>query len=63
MSADLELKEYNSVKQELEQIYNYITEGIILRTRTVWYEEGENRLSIFLTLRRGVSLKCIFKNS
>ena len=34
-SADLELKEYNSVKQELEQIYNYITEGIILRTRTV----------------------------
>ena len=27
-SLDLELKEYNSVKQELEQIYNYITEGM-----------------------------------
>ena len=40
-STDLELKKYNSVKQELEQIYNYITEGIILRTRTVWYEESE----------------------
>ena len=62
-STDLELKEYNSVKQELEQIYNYITDGIILRTRTVWYEEGKNRLSIFLTLRRGVSLKCTFENS
>ena len=37
-STDLELKEYNSVKQKLEQIYNYITEGITLRTRTVWYE-------------------------
>ena len=34
-STDIELKEYNSVKQELEQIFNYITEGIILRTRTV----------------------------
>ena len=32
-STDLELKDYNSVKQELKQIYNYITEGIILRTR------------------------------
>ena len=35
-STDLELKEYNSVKKELEQVYNYITEGIILRTWTVW---------------------------
>ena len=62
-STDLELKEYNSVKQELEQIYNYITEGIILRTRTVWYEEGEKSTKYFLTLRRGVSLKRIFENS
>ena len=40
-STDLELKEYNSVNQELEQIYNYITEGIILKPPTDWYEEGE----------------------
>ena len=53
-ATDLELKEYNSVKQELEQIYNYITninnninsnityitEGIILRTLTNCYEKG-----------------------
>ena len=51
-STDLELKEYNSVKQELEQILNYITEDIIPRTRTDWY----------LTLRSGVSLKRIFEN-
>ena len=50
MSTDLELKEYNSVKQELEQIYNYITDGIILRTRTVWYEEGEKSTKYFLNL-------------
>ena len=52
MSTDLELKEYNSVKQELEQIYNYITEGIILRTRTVWYEEGEKSTKYFLNLEK-----------
>ena len=49
---DLELKEYNSVKQELEQIYNYITEGIILRTRTDWYEEGEKSTKYFLNLEK-----------
>ena len=38
-------KEYNSFKQELEQIYNYITEGIILRTRTDWYEEGKKLIN------------------
>ena len=41
MSTDLELKEYNSIKQELEQIYNYITQGIIVRTQTDWYGEGK----------------------
>ena len=51
-STDLELKEYNSVKQELEQIYNYITESIILRTRTVWYEEGEKSTKYFLNLEK-----------
>ena len=51
-SMDLELKEYNSVKQELEQIYNYITEGIILRTRTVLYEEGEKSAKYCLNLEK-----------
>ena len=51
-STDLDLKEYNSVKQELEQIYNYITEGIILRTPTVWYEEGEKSTKYFLNLEK-----------
>ena len=51
-STDLELKEYNSVKQELEQIYNYITEGIILRTRAVWYEEGDKSTKYFLKFEK-----------
>ena len=44
-STDLELK-------ELEQIYNYITEGFILRTRTDWYEEGEKSTKYFLNLEK-----------
>ena len=52
MSTDLELKEYNSVKQKLEQIYNYITEGTILRTQTDWYEEGEKSTKYFLNLEK-----------
>ena len=51
-SADLELEEYNSVKQELEQIYNNITEGIILRPRTNWYEEGEKSNKYFLKIKK-----------
>ena len=50
--TDLELTKYNSVKQELEQIYNYITEGIILRIRTDWYEEGEKSTEYFLNLEK-----------
>ena len=63
MSTDLVLKEYNSVKQELEEIYNYITEGIIFRTRTVWYGEGEKSTKYFLNLEKRSKSKCIFKNS
>ena len=62
-STDLVLKEYNSVKQELEQIYNYITEGIILGTRTVWYGEGEKSTKYFFNLEKRSKSKCIFKNS
>ena len=35
------LKEYNEAKTERDQIYDHITNGIILRSRAIWYEEGE----------------------
>ena len=41
----------------MEQIYNYITEGIILRTRTVWYEEGEKLTKYFLNLEKSSKSK------
>ena len=36
--------------KELDQVYDYITNGIILRSRTTWYEEGEKSSSYFLRL-------------
>ena len=41
------MQDYEVAKFELEGIYNYITEGIILRSRAMWYELGESPRSIF----------------
>ena len=35
------LHDYSEAKTELEKVYNHIAEGIILRSRAQWYEEGE----------------------
>ena len=40
-SSDYVLKEYHEAKAELEQIYDYITEGIILHSRSTWYEKSK----------------------
>ena len=44
------LDEYNKSKNELENLYNYITEGIILRSKVDWYEYGETSSKYFLSL-------------
>ena len=36
------LGKYNSIKNELEAIYDYIAEGIRIRSKCDWYEHGEN---------------------
>ena len=51
-SSEDKLKEYEQAKSELEEIYNYIKEGIILRSRAVWYEKGEKSTRYFLTLEK-----------
>ena len=43
---------YFDKKSELEKIYDYITEGIIIRSRTVWYEQGERNSKYFLNLEK-----------
>ena len=35
------IQEYHDCKYQCEEIYNYITQGIILRSTVDWYEHGE----------------------
>ena len=46
------INEYNECKQELEILYDYITQGIILRSRATWYEHGEKSTKYFLNLEK-----------
>ena len=60
-SSDYVLKEYHEAKAELEQIYDYITEGIILRSRSTWFEKGEKSTKYFLTLEKHQKSKTLVK--
>ena len=42
-----QINEYYAKKQELEKMYDYITDGIIIRSRATWYEQGERISSIW----------------
>ena len=45
-------KEYGKCKTDLESLYNYITAGIILRSKSEWYEYGKNSFKYFLNLEK-----------
>ena len=47
------LKEYRSCKMELE----YITSGIILRSKTIWYGHGNKSSKYFLNLEKRYQAK------
>ena len=38
---------YNNCKSDLEALYNYITEGIIMHSKSNWYEFGEKSSKYF----------------
>ena len=46
--------EYENAKNELEKLYDYITNGIILRSKAHWYEEGEKNTKYFLSLEKTI---------
>ena len=35
------MQDYGAAKSELEGINNYITDGVMLRSRAMWHELGE----------------------
>lgn len=46
------LEEYKNLINELEEIYNNKTKGIMLRSHAIWCEEGEKSTKYFLSLEK-----------
>ena len=51
-NSESTVAEYENAKNELEKLYDYITNGIILRSKAHWYEEGEKNTKYFLSLEK-----------
>ena len=45
-SNDQLINDYNKCKEELESLYYYTTDGIILPSRAAWYKNGEKSKNI-----------------
>ena len=56
------IDDYENTKAELEQIHNHIANGIILRSKVRWYEEGEKNNKYFLALENGNKRNHILEN-
>ena len=61
-SGDGCLQEYHEAKAELNQLCDHITNGIIIRSRTAWYEFGEKSSKYFLRLEKRNKSKIHLKN-
>ena len=60
--CDTLVTDYEGAKTELENLYNYIADGAILRSKVRWYEEGEKCSKYFLSLeKRNKTSSCIRK--
>ena len=46
------LRKYESLKSDLELIYDHIAEGVRLRSKCDWYEQGEKSTKLFLNLEK-----------
>ena len=56
------LGQYYKAKNELEALYDYITEGVILCSKTDWYEHGEKSSKYFLNLEERNKSKSHMRN-
>ena len=48
-------------KQNLKKIYDHITNGIILRSKAQWYEEGGKASKFFLSLEKNRKAKTFIR--
>ena len=60
--SDALVTDYEGAKTELENLYDFIANGAILRSKVRWYEEGEKCSKYFLSLeKRNKTSSCIRK--
>ena len=52
MESSENLRKYESFKNDLELIYDHIAEGVRLRSKCDWYEQGEKSTKFFLNLEK-----------
>ena len=55
------LEEYNKRKNKLEEIYGNITEGVKVRTKISWSEEGEKSSKFLINLEKTKPVQGIIK--
>ena len=60
-SAPEEILEYKNIKAQLDDLYDYITEGAILRRKVRWYEVGEKSTKYLLNLEKSNRTKTSIK--
>lgn len=51
------LEELECLQTEYDQLYDYITQGAIIRSRATWYEMGERNNKYFLNLENSNKTK------
>ena len=56
------LSKYNSIENELDVIYDHITEGMRIRSKCNWYERGEKSKHFFLNLEKQRGSQNTIKN-
>ena len=47
-----QVSKYNSVKNELDEIYDHIAESTRMRSKCDWYEHGQKSTKFFLNLEK-----------
>ena len=52
LDKDGNLSKYNNIKNELDGIYDHITEGIHLRSKCNWYEHSKKSTIFFFNLEK-----------
>ena len=52
LDEDDNVNKYNAIKNELDVIYDHITEGIRIRSKSDWYEHREKSTKFILNLEK-----------